>query len=253
MKDIARLDARGISLENDNKWRMRIVFFNAFGAKERRDMDCRDFLMNGGQFKCEQPLMRSIIAEVGHEEMEYRSNTLTRNLNALSDCVDKYGLGTLETDLCIASVIESASTIPEAQKYIEQLRILYADVTEKPLYARDIDPESRGPFGMAKIDLKEGAKPMKKRFFRCSGEREDALSDLIDKMLDRGWIVSSKSEWAAQAFLVPKPPDPIGKKQWRLVVDYRYLNIQTKEYPFPLPLIEDLIWKTDNKPTVEYI
>ena len=62
-------------------------------------------------------------------------------------------------------------------------------------------------------------------------------------MLDRGWIVPSKSDWAAQAFLVPKPPDATGKKQWRLVVDYRYLNSQTKDYPFPLPLIEDLISK----------
>ena len=84
---------------------------------------------------------------------------------------------------------------------------------------------------------------MKKRFFRCSGEREEALEELIEKMIQRGWIVPSKSEWAAQAFLVPKPPEPTGKKAWRLVVDYKYLNSQTKDYPFPLPLIEDLIAK----------
>ena len=53
-----------------------------------------------------------------------RTNLLTRNLNALSEVVEKYGLSTPETERCIASVIESASTVPEAQKYIDQLRAL---------------------------------------------------------------------------------------------------------------------------------
>ena len=43
--------------------------------------------------------------------------------------------------------------------------------------------------------------------------------------------------------MVPKPPTPEGKKQWRMVVDYRYLNSQTKDDAFPLPLIENLIGK----------
>ena len=118
-----------------------------------------------------------------------------------------------------------------------RLKEIFEDFLEKPVYARDIDPETRGPFGVARIELKDGAVPMKKKFFRCSGEREEAMDALITKMLDRGWIVPSKSEWAAQAFLVPKPPAPNGDKQWRLVVNYRYLNSQTKDYPFPLPLI----------------
>ena len=46
---------------------------------------------------------------------------------------------------------------------------------------------------------------------------------------------------------MPKPSDKKGKN-WRLVVDYRYLNSQTKYYPFPLLIIEDLIAKqTINK------
>ena len=44
----------------------------------------------------------------------------------------------------------------------------------------------------------------------------------------------------SQAFLVTKPSaaDP-----WRMVVDYRYVNTVTKEFPYPLPLTEDLICK----------
>ena len=84
---------------------------------------------------------------------------------------------------------------------------------------------------------------MHKIFFRCSGEREDALREMIEKFISRGWIIPSKSEWTSQAFVVPKPADASGQKKWRLVLDYRYLNSQTKDDPFPLPLIEDLITK----------
>ena len=65
---------------------------------------------------------------------------------------------------------------------------------DNPIYARDLDPEIRGPFGVCKIELTEGAKPSHKKFLRCSGEREEALNKLIEKLIDRGWIVPSKSE-----------------------------------------------------------
>ena len=57
---------------------------------------------------------------------------------------------------------------------------------------------------MAKTELKEGANTSKNRFYRANGDREVALDALIMSMLKKGWIVPSKSAWAAQAFLVPK-------------------------------------------------
>ena len=51
------------------------------------------------------------------------------------------------------------------------------------MYVKGIDPPTRKPFGVARLELKKGAIPMKKRFLRCSGEREEALGELIDKML----------------------------------------------------------------------
>ena len=74
-------------------------------------------------------------------------------------------------------------------------------------------------------------------------EREDALREFVNNYLERGWIRPSRSEWAAQAFMVPKPLTPEGKKQWRMMVDYRYLNTQTKDDAFPLPLIKNLVGK----------
>ena len=112
-----------------------------------------------------------------------------------------------------------------------------------PKLARDVDPRLRGPYGKAKIELKESAKQMARKPFRTLGDRETALKVIIDKYLTRGWIRPSKSEWSAQAFVVPKPDSADGQKQWRMVVDYRYLNTQTKNDTFPLPLIENLIGK----------
>ena len=119
----------------------------------------------------------------------------------------------------------------------------FHDELHSPKLARDVDPAVRGPFGVAKIELKESGRPLARKPFRTLGLREAALKEIIDKYLARGWIRPSKSEWAAQAFVVPKPDTPDHQKQWRMVVDYRYLNSQTKDDPFPLPLIENLIGK----------
>ena len=128
----------------------------------------------------------------------------------------------------VSGVIESAQPHPKASELEMSLRKKFDSVLEHPVYAKDIDPLIRGPFGVARIELKEGAKPMHKKFFRCSGEREEALNKLIQKLIARGWIVPSKSEWTSQAFVVPKPADAAGNKQWRLDLDYRYLNSQKK-------------------------
>ena len=111
-------------------------------------------------------------------------------------------------------------------------------------FAKDVDPALRGSYGVTTIELSEGAAPHKRRLFRIRAEREAALRKVIESYLEKDWIEPSASDLSAQAFLVPKPADPLsGEKQWRMVVDYRHLNSQTKDDPFPLPLIENLIMR----------
>ena len=86
----------------------------------------------------------------------------------------------------ISSAIESASPHADNPALIAELKKRYVNVTEKPVYAKDVDPKLRGPFGVARIELKEGAKPMHRKFFRFSGERENALKSMISKFIDRG-------------------------------------------------------------------
>jgi len=87
--------------------------------------------------------------------------------------------------------------------------------------AQNIDPKVRGPYGIARIELKDKAVPQARKPFRMSEEREQAMNQIVEKCLKRGWIRPSKSEWASQAFVVPKARKD-GQKDWRMVVDYRY-------------------------------
>jgi len=93
--------------------------------------------------------------------------------------------------------------------------------------------------GLHKIELKADASPYKSRCFRFGHVHMQTLKALIDKWLDEGVCVKSKSPWGASAFFVPKKE----ANQWRLVVDYRELNKVTIQDRFPLPLIEDLFAK----------
>ena len=43
----------------------------------------------------------------------------------------------------------------------------------------------------------------------------------------------------AQAFFVQKA----GENNWRMVIDYRYVNTVAKDFPYPSPVVEDLICK----------
>jgi hypothetical protein len=108
--------------------------------------------------------------------------------------------------------------------------------------ARDVDSEIRGPFGVAHFELQDRAVPLKRKPFRIAGEKEATFKLLVDKFQKKGWIEPSESELGSQAFRVSKAAGEQADA-WKMVVDYRYLYSVTKDFPYPLPLIEDLICK----------
>ena len=180
--------------------------------------------------------------------------------------------GAQVSPLSVNSVLDAEHQAPGAAPFVEKLKEEFYDVLFDQVYARDVDPTLRGPHGMAYIKLKDGATPKKEVPFRMLGVREQALKAKVDKSLANGWIQPCPSSaWGARAFVVPKPGNPaveaqvappeaqVGgygpwypvygvkptddpdEKYWRLVIDYRYLNSQTADDSFPLPVIEDLI------------
>jgi hypothetical protein len=91
----------------------------------------------------------------------------------------------------IRSVIASTSQHPQAQLWVDKILRLYHSELHEPQLAKDVDPVVRGPFGIAKIELKESARPMARKPFRL-GDREAPLRSIIDKYLERGWIRPSR-------------------------------------------------------------
>jgi hypothetical protein len=85
------------------------------------------------------------------------------------------------------------------------------------------------------IELILGTAPISKRAYRVSGPELVELKKQIDVLLEKGYIRSSTSPWAALVLFVEKKD---GTK--RMCIDYRSLNEVTIKNKYPLPRIEDL-------------
>ena len=88
------------------------------------------------------------------------------------------------------------------------------------------------------IRLKPGTTPIKHRVRRVPVHLRDELKACIDSMLERGIIRPSKSEWAAPLVLVRKKDGTL-----RVCVDYRDLNNATVKDAYPMPNIDDIIYR----------
>lgn len=69
------------------------------------------------------------------------------------------------------------------------------------------------------------------------------VQEQISKMLNQGIIRPSTSPWASPIWIVPKKEDASGHKKWRLVVDYRKLNLKTIDDRYPIPNITEILDK----------
>ena len=99
------------------------------------------------------------------------------------------------------------------------------------------DPPVRGTHGMADIQLVLGARPRIQRPYHVVREREAAIHELVEEFIARGWLEPSTANWSSPGFVVPKPRP----NEWRMVVDYRWLNEFAVPDAYPLPLIEDIL------------
>ena len=91
------------------------------------------------------------------------------------------------------------------------------------------------------IEPKQGAKPKKQRPYKNEGKEHEILRDIIQRNLrEFGWLEECMTfEWCCAPFTVPKPP-PADQRSidfWRMVVDLRHLNSETKADYLPLPLM----------------
>jgi hypothetical protein len=98
------------------------------------------------------------------------------------------------------------------------------------------DPPKRGPFGEAEIWVKPDATPVAIRPYRVGGEKLEAYTKLLKECVDTRKIVPSMGSWNLPTFVVPKP-----NGKFRLVQDFRPLNVVTVKDGHPLPRILDIL------------
>jgi hypothetical protein len=76
------------------------------------------------------------------------------------------------------------------------------------------------------------------RPYKLAFKEQREAAEIIEQLLKEKAIARSHSDWAAPAFLVPKP-----NGGWRLVTDLRLLNQKCRDWKMPLPAIEDVCQK----------
>ena len=120
-------------------------------------------------------------------------------------------------------------------QFVNHRELSRPDLGKEPVFP----PPVRGPYGEAKIRLKQDPRVYRHREFALRGERKEAMEKILRDFIQRGWLEPCHSEWASPCFVVPKKV----AAEWRLVVDYRGLNAQTQHDSYTLPLIEDMLQK----------
>lgn len=83
--------------------------------------------------------------------------------------------------------------------------------------------------------------PINKRQYRFPEATKKHINEEIEEMQRQGIIRPSKSPWNAPVLCIPKKDlDADGNKKYRIVVDFRALNIITKPFVYPIPLINEI-------------
>ena len=95
-----------------------------------------------------------------------------------------HNLGELES--FVESIVQADR--PEEGDDVEDIRRRIIEDYKDSVFSNQhvANPPVRGPFGEATIEVKPGVTPVKQRPFRIQGERLEAWTRLIDKLIADG-------------------------------------------------------------------
>ena len=125
---------------------------------------------------------------------------------------------------------QNTSLTKDQQKQIDKILKEYEDIFAK-------DKKDLGRTFIVKYQIDTGEeKPIKMRAYRVGPKEREIIKEEIKKMLEKGVIRESQSDWASPVVLVKKKNGDI-----RFCTDYRKLNKITRKDNHPLPRIDDMI------------
>ena len=122
---------------------------------------------------------------------------------------------------------------PPQQQQLDCILQKYSACFEK----RTSLPTERVPGESFRIQLEAGTQPVHRNYYRLSPQQQEALRELLAEYVDAGKMdICAGSSWGAPVLLIPKKDGG-----WRVVFDYRILNMATVKDRYPLPRIDDLL------------
>lgn len=151
-------------------------------------------------------------------------------------CIDNLSITELEEENPypdIRSLVRTNHLIGEDREQLLQLLVEYRDLFQlgQSLSCTDIIEH--------KIETTDD-NPVYSKNYRYPYAFYNAIQDEVEKLITNKIIQTSNSPYNSPIWVVPKKRDASGQQKIRLVIDYRKLNLKTKDDRFPLPNIEDI-------------
>lgn len=83
--------------------------------------------------------------------------------------------------------------------------------------------------------------PIHTKQYRYPPTHREEINKQVKTLLDNDIVSPSNSPYNSPLWVVPKKPDSLGNKRWRMVIDFRALNEKTIGDAYPLPNITEIL------------
>lgn len=83
--------------------------------------------------------------------------------------------------------------------------------------------------------------PIHHKQYRFPPVHREEITRQVQELVEGDIVAPSASPYNSPVWIVPKKPDSMGNKKWRMVIDYRKLNEKTIGDSYPLPNINDIL------------
>jgi hypothetical protein len=133
------------------------------------------------------------------------------------------------------------------EKQLEKLPTEVRDVIREfeRVFRAELDAVGCTAVAPMKINIREGSRPSKRMPYRRNPTELAFIEKTIKKLLERGIIEESHSEWGAPVVLVKKHHEPGVEltldDMFRMCLDYRGVNAVTMGEVIALPRIEEVV------------
>ena len=169
---------------------------------------------------------------------EIRAEPEEADPNRIKNIVNPTDYSQVETKEGKAFYLANALDQNDRQSYVSLLSEFSDVFAWSPSDLTRISPS----LGEHRIDLVEGAVPVRQRQYRLNPRYSLMVKEDIDRLLEAGFIYPVvNSKWVSPIVVVPKKVGADGKTKIRVYQDFRKLNASTKKDYFPIPFTDIIL------------